>query len=268
MKPLAPVRALAFAVALCAGCAVDLQHDLGEKDANDIYVLLSENGIAAKKLREEGGNVPTYRISVPKQDAAQAMKLLTEHSLPRPMSDGLGAFRKNKGMVPTETEERAMFLEALSGEVSNALNRVDGVLEARAIVMIPEVTDLTQDDKRPLPSASVLVKYRTSPEGKAPIDEERIRSFVSSAVPELRKEAVTILLAESQPPSADVIAEQRLQDVLGIRMTAGSATQFKIIMGLTGLIVLAMAAFTAFSLLRQSGVNLPSMVRRRGNGSE
>ena len=236
--------------AFVAGCSIDLQHDLTERDANDIYVLLSENGIAAKKLRNESGNVPTYVVSVAKQDAAHALKLLTEHSLPRPVSDGLSAFKKGKGMVPTQTEERAMFLEALAGEVSNALNRIDGVLEARTIVTIPEVSDLTQEDKRPLPSASVLVRYRPTAEGRAPLDEERIKSFVATAVPEMRREAVTVLLSEAQAPSADVPLEQRHVEVLGIVMTAGSASQFKLIMGLTGLVVLAMAGFTAFMFLR------------------
>ena len=43
---------------------------------------------------------------------------------------GLAIFKKTKGMIPTQTEERAMFIEALGGEVSNALNRIPGVLEA------------------------------------------------------------------------------------------------------------------------------------------
>jgi type III secretion protein J len=60
-----------------------------------------------------------------------------------------------------------MFIEALAGEVSNALNRVPRVLEARTIVMIPEVNDLTQPDKKPQPSASVFIKYAPEDEGAA-----------------------------------------------------------------------------------------------------
>src|SRR5688572_21987932 len=133
---------------LLAGCSVELQHDLQEDDANDIYVLLQKNGIEAKKIADHTGNEPRYIIAVAKQDVATAAQLMREYSLPRPRADGLAIFKKSKGMIPTQTEERAMFLEAIGGEVSNSLNRVQGVLEARTIVMIPEVNDLTQPDKK------------------------------------------------------------------------------------------------------------------------
>src|SRR5262245_48529932 len=147
MRRAKSVCAIFVAAFLWTGCTVELQHNLGEEDANQIYVLLSENGISARKTREEGGNEPTYLITVPKQDAAQALKLLTEHSLPHARPEGLAGFKKISSMVPTATQERAMFLDALGGEVTNALNRVDGVLEARAIVMIPENNDLAQEDR-------------------------------------------------------------------------------------------------------------------------
>jgi type III secretion protein J len=254
MRHNAPLRALLVATFLLAGCSVELQHSLGEEDANKIFVLLSENGIAAKKVAEEGGNEPTYLITVPKQDAAQALKLLTEHSLPRPRPSSLGDFKKISSMVPTATQERAMFLDALGGEVTSALNRVDGVLEARAIVMIPEVSDLTQEDKKPLPTASVLVKYRPNRDGRPPLDEERVRSFVAGVVPELRKEAVTVLLSEAQPLAVEIPVEQRLMDVGGLRMTVESASRFKMMMALTGVVVLGLAGFTAYTILRGFGV--------------
>ena len=60
-----PTRLLGVLLGLVlSACSVELQHDLTEDDANDIYVLLQRNGIEAKKLKEEGGNVPKYIISV------------------------------------------------------------------------------------------------------------------------------------------------------------------------------------------------------------
>ena len=72
-------------------------------------------------------------------------------------------------MVPTATQERASFLCALGGDVANALNRVDGVLDARAVVMIPEANDLASEDKKPLPTASIFIKYRPTAEGRPPL---------------------------------------------------------------------------------------------------
>jgi type III secretion protein J len=238
------------ALAVLAGCSVELQHDLAEDDANDIYVLLQKNGIEAKKLADEGGNEPRYVISVAKGDVAAAAELLREYSLPRPKADGLSVFKKMKGMIPTQTEERAMFIEALGGEVSNALNRVPGVLEARTIVMIPEVNDLTQPEKKPLPSASVFVKYRPVIDGKTPLSDDQIKSFVATAVPEMRKEAVTVLMTQAMPPESEVNPESRQVTVLGLRMAKQSADQFKVMVAVAGLLVLAMAGFTTFNFVR------------------
>src|SRR4051812_25476337 len=108
------MRLLSASLALVlSACSVELQHDLTEDDANDIYVLLHNKGIDAKKLKEEGGNEPKYIISVAKQDVADAAQHLRDYALPRPKADGLGVFKKMKGMIPTQTEERAMFIEAL-----------------------------------------------------------------------------------------------------------------------------------------------------------
>jgi type III secretion protein J len=250
LRPYALVAVLALVVG--SGCTIELQHDLTEQDANEIYVLLSKNGISATKLKEEGGNELRFRIEVPKADAAQAAELLRAYSLPRPLEKGLSHFAKG-GMVPTATEERAMLLKALGGEVSNALNQIDGVLEARAIVMIPENNDLTQPEDRPMPSASVFLKYRPDLKGDPPIKLADVQRFVSTAVPELRPEAVTVLLTPAQPPEAGVTPESRLQDVMGLRMTAASVSQFRVMAGLVTLLFLASLGLTAWSLMRGGG---------------
>lgn len=258
--------AVAAVLLVLSGCTVQLQHDLAEDDANDIYVLLQKNGIDARKDREEGGNEPRYVITVAKADIARAAELLRDYALPRPKADGLAIFKKSKGMIPTQTEERAMFIEALGGEVSNALNRVPGVLEARAIVMIPEVNDLTQPDKKPLPTASVFIKYRPVREGKVPVDVEAVRAFVATAVPEMRKENVTVLLTLASDPESEHNPENELKSVLGLRMTAASAGQFKSMVGITGLLVLVMAGLTAWNLVRGGGTR--SRGRRVTNGTD
>ncbi|HZI10895.1 MAG TPA: type III secretion protein [Myxococcus sp.] len=252
-----------LALVLVTGCHIELQHELTESDANEIYVLLSKNGINAKKEKEEGGNEVRFMITVPKSDAAQAAELLKLNSLPRPVEKGLSHFAKGS-MVPTATEERAMLLKALAGEVSNSLNQIDGVLEARAIVMIPENNDLTQPENKPMPSASVFIKYRPGDAGKPPIDVTAIRSFVATAVPELKPEAVTVLMTQALPPSAETDSESRLQDVLGLRMTAASAGQFKMMFGGAFALVLAMMGLTLWTFMR-GGSSAPA-ARGAGRG--
>ena len=252
-----PFLRLVFALAalVLAGCSVELQHDLPEDDANEIYVLLQFHGISAAKMKEEGGNEPRYIISVPKQDVAAAAQLLKDHSLPRPKADGLAVFKKMKGMIPTQTEERAMFIEALAGEVSNTLNRIPNVLEARTIVMIPEVNDLTQPEKRPQPSASVFIKF-TPEDGKAPVTPTEVQEFVANSVSEMKKEYVKVLMVEAKAASsADVEPEKRMQSVLGLRMEKASADSFKVMVAVNALLFLALAGVAAFLVIRKPSSN-------------
>lgn len=258
-------RHLSVCAAVCAllltGCSVELYHGLTEKDANEIYVLLQENGISPTKLKEEGGNEITYMITVPRQDASTAARLLSQNSLPRPHTPGLSAFRDGKGMIPTQTEERAMFLEAMGGEVERALNKIDGVLEAKAIVMVPEQNDLTQPENKPFNTASVLVKYRpvggteAEPDGRAPLTEEQIKRFVSTSLPEMKPEHVTVILSQALPPQALRAEDSQLKDVLGFRMTAASATTFKITAAVGMLLFLSVLGFAILQLTRGGQVS-------------
>lgn len=263
---------LRVALPLCAlvlsACSIELQHDLAEDDANEIYVLLQHHGIAAQKAKEEGGNEPKYIIIVPKQDVAAAAQLLKDSSLPRPRADGLAVFKKNKGMIPTQTEERAMFIEAIGGEISNSLNRIPGVLEARAIVMIPEVNDLTQPDKKPLPSASVLIKY-TPKDGKPPVAVDEVREFVARSVTELKKENVTVLMTEGLSVAAEEVEpEKRMQSVLGMRMEKASADTFKVLLAIMAILFLGMAAGVAFMFLRKpGGAKAPARTKTNNGGA-
>lgn len=246
-----PRAAVVAATLLLVSCQVELQHDLTEEDANDIYVLLQRKGIDAKKLKEEGGNEPRYIISVAKQDVAEAATHLKDYALPRPRAEGLATFRKNKGMIPTATEERAMFIEALAGEISNALNRVPGVLEARAIVMIPEVSDLTQPEKKPQPSASVFLKYRPTLEGKPPLTEGEIQAFVANAVPDLKKEAVRVMFTQANMPEADGSDQTSFVSLLNIKVAKASAGAFKLLVALFAAALLTVViALVAVALRR------------------
>ncbi len=253
MNPRFAVLLRCTALFLLSGCTVELQHDLAEDDANDIYVLLQHRGIDVKKAKDpESGNEPRYIIAVAKADVADAAQALREYALPRPRADGLSVFKKNKGLIPTATEERAMFIEALAGEVSNSLNRIGGVLEARTIVMIPEVNDLTQPEKKPKPSASVFIKYRpvsiAPGEEKLPIEEKQVKEFVAKSVPEMTPDQVTVLFTKQLDSSKEY--GERQQIVLGLTMTQASADKFKLMVGGAALLILLMAAFAVFAFVR------------------
>ena len=246
---------LACSVLMVSACSVDLQHDLSEDDANEIYVLLQKRNIDASKVKEGEGKDARYVISVPKRHVAAAAEALREYSLPRPKALGLSIFAQTKGMIPTQVEERAMFMEALGGEISNALNRIPGVLESRTLVMIPEVNDLTQPDKKPLPSASVLIKYMLVNE-RVPVSVDEVQAFVANSVAELKKENVKVLMTEAKFVSKGG-DEAQLVTRLGLRVHQDAEVPVMLILLTIPVLLLIIGILLFFNLRKPKGARVP-----------
>ncbi len=250
------VATLLLGTVLFAGCQTEIQHGLNEKEANEILVVLERRGIATTKEKEEGGREITWKIAVPKAHAANAAMLLKENELPRPREAGFEMFQRGS-LIPTATEERAMFLKALSGELSRTLSSVDGVLDARVHINIPQKDELADTSQRPKPSASVLLKYRVpAPEAgrKAPpppLSEEEVQSLVARAVQELEPKNVSVVMTSAAPPGIVDGEGPRMVDVLGIRMDRESVNAFRGILAVMVLIILALSGYIVFSKSRE-----------------
>jgi type III secretion protein J len=152
--PLYPSIALFLAVALLAGCArAPLYSDLTETQANDVQAALLAAGIDARKAavaKSKG-----WSISVERQDIPQAMTVLNTFGLPKQPLRTLGEVFPKEGFVSSPLEERARYVFALSQEVEQTLMQLDGVVDARVHIAIPERSVL--DDKAPSASASIVI---------------------------------------------------------------------------------------------------------------
>jgi type III secretion protein J len=258
------LRRAAFAALVLAlvGCQTEVQHQLTETEANDIYVLLDQNGIPVTKSREEGGREITWKISVPQARGAAAMLLLKLNELPRTRHPGMEIFNRGS-LIPTATEERAMYLQALSGELARTLSSIDGVLDARVHVNLPQVDDLADKSVRPEPSAAVFLKYRSSAEpGKRPvppISDEQVQALVSRAVQDLKTSQVVVVTAPAAPPHAE--SKESEVDILGVRMASDSARTFQLILAVMVVMILGLAGWLAFILVSRS--NEPRIPRVR-----
>ena len=147
-------RAPVLALLLLAGCGRDaLVHGIDEGQANQILVALDEAGIHAEKQRDEGGE-GTWRVEVDGADAGRAHRLLAERELPRSRPPGFGEVFGKGSMVPTPTEERALYLHALSGELARSVEAIDGVIEARVHLALPVQDPLRAE---PAPPGRVYV---------------------------------------------------------------------------------------------------------------
>jgi type III secretion protein J len=186
-----------------AGCGrEELLHGLDERQANEVLVALDEGGVAATKAREDGAE-ERWRVDVDAGAAARAQRILAERELPRARPPGLAEVFGKGSMVPTPTEEHALLLHALAGELARSVEAVDGVVAARVHVGLRQPDPLRPGD-RGAPRASVLVKCRPGACAGIRALEPGLRAMIAGAVEGLEPAAVALVIAEAaeSPPRA------------------------------------------------------------------
>jgi type III secretion protein J len=191
-------RRLGLALLLLSGCAgEELLHGLDELQANELLVALDEGGVVGEKRREEGRE-GGWIVTVPGRAAGRARRIVSDRELPRPKPPGFGEVFGGGGMVPTPVEEHARYLHALSGELSRSLNSLDGVVEARVHLGLPQDDPLQPGERRP-PRAAVLLRCRPASCAAVRAMDPEIRALVAGSTGGLAAEAVSLLVAEVAP---------------------------------------------------------------------
>jgi type III secretion protein J len=185
-------------VCMLAACSsrIELLSEIQETEANDVLQALLEGGIKTQKVPGKDGAVS---LSVDEADVARAIAILHAQGLPRERFAKMGEVFRKEGLISSPLEERARYLWALSQELSATLSQIDGVLVARAQVVLPE---RSSGGDPPLPSsASVFIKFRAGYH----LDDvvPKIRQLVVNSIPGLTEEKVSIVLLPSMTKPAD-----------------------------------------------------------------
>ena len=205
------ILGLTFILSACV--THSLQTGLNEQDAQEIVVLLNENGIeafATKGVSEKKGEEKwDVMIRGGDQNLARAWRVLEENGLPRQKDKGLEDVFANSGMIPTATEEKARLLLGVSGEISHALKSVAGVVDAHVLVVMPDVSPILYKSDRTPPTASVLLKYRGH---DLPLAEDDVKKLVARAVEGLQPENVAVVYKRVEMRAAE---DHNLIPVLG-----------------------------------------------------
>lgn len=243
------MRRLWMVVALSLGCSAAIEHGLDESAANEVVTSLERAGIAASKNRDDSGG-DAFVVSVGKSDVVRSMDLLHSLGLPRGRRSGFSEVYKQASLLPTPSEERAKYVEALSGEVVKTLEMVDGVVSARVHLVLPEAPTgvLAVDEKAKVTAqAAVLLKILG---GKGqPIAEAEVQKLVAGSVPGLDASAVAVVFTAALPAPA---VSSDLVSLGPLRLTAGSRT------------VVVAAATAACALLAILATLLLLVTRRLG----
>lgn len=226
MRACAAGRAVLCGALLLGGCESTIAQGLDEPQANLILVTLEGHEIGGSKeqVATPGGD-PTFEVRVSSDDVGRALAVLRAADLPRASEPGLADVFGEGSLVPTATEERARYAAAIAGELAGSIESIDGVLDARVHVAIPEPRGFALDDERPRPRASVLIKHLP---GEPPYDIVQIRSLVAGAVHGMAPEDVAVVGVPGPP--APVLTGSLVR-VGPISVTRGSSFALKAVLG-------------------------------------
>lgn len=183
---------LLLALLLLGGCGRhEVYGKLTESSANEMIAVLSQAGISATKVR---GEKEDWSVAVDQADFAKAVETLRANGLPRPDYDSLGTVFKKEGFTSTPLEERARLIYGLSQELSRTISEIDGVVQARVHLTMPEADPLSREAK---PSAaSVFVKYRTGFDLRS--QTGAIKSLVTNSIEGLSYDRVSVVMVPAQ----------------------------------------------------------------------
>ena len=205
-------------LALLTACGEQtLYAKLDERQANDMVSALRLAGVPAQKAAKEDG----FEVRTAESDFARAVQILKAQGLPREDYDSLGKVFKREGFVSTPVEERARLMHALSQELSHTLTSIDGVLQARVTLVVPERHPLS--DKVQPSSASVMIKHRAGLDVESLLP--KVRALVVNSVEGLPYESVSVVAFVAEPtPVAPPPADAQPQAVLALAVTLGTAS--------------------------------------------
>ena len=250
----------AAALALClalAGCKVELYSGLDETSANDIVAALSAQGIDARKERLEGAG---WQVQVDEERLGAALAVLRAQGLPQERFASMGEMFQKQGLVSTPAEERMRYIYAVSQELSQTLRSIDGVVEARVHVVIPE-NDPLSDKVRPS-SAAVFIKHR--PDVDLRLLVPAVKELVAHSIEGLGYDQVSLSLFPAHPVETVEAAVARPAPVdAGDRPLVGPLGTRTAVILLGALVLAALCLIALPTLLRRQGLDARTWLERQ-----
>jgi type III secretion protein J len=228
---------LLVAVVLAAACSTELVSNLDDRQSREVLAALGRAGIAGERIRSDQRSSSWFSVRVAGSDITRAAAVLDANGLPRPDKPGLASLYGTGSMLPSATEEKARYIDALSAEIAAHLTGVEGVIDASVIITAPSSDPLAAPDApRPRATASVLVRI---PAAGAAVNRREVQQLVAGAVEGLAADDVTVVTTRAPGPPAGL--DQRLSRVGPVRVASSSkATLVAMLVGcLTTILALA-----------------------------
>ena len=195
-RPVSLVFALLLAAALLlSGCDKEamLHSSLEERQANLVMAALIDSGVPCRK---EPGAEGTWNVLCSEAKFAQAVNLLERQGLPRQPRQGIGEVFKKTGMISSPSEERIRFMDALAQDIARTISMIDGVVDARVHVVLPENDPFARNA---LPSsAAVAIRSRWNADISDLVPS--VKALVKNAIEGLQYEKIQVTIFRDAPP--------------------------------------------------------------------
>jgi type III secretion protein J len=220
--------AVIFTSLLLSACSAKIQHGLSEQDANQIKSVLEDNGISAT-TELEGGRDAKWVVEVSQSQASEAVRILRDNNLPRQEAPGLAEVFSSGSVVPSATEEKAMFMRALSGEVARMLEGFSGVVSAKVIVVPTQPSHFGPGEPA---RASVFIKARSDAATQLTRRRDEIQQLVAGAVPGLAPAQVAVIFDEVLVTPRPAVVEHKDRSAAMVVAVVSSAVVALLVIGL------------------------------------
>ncbi len=212
LKILSRIVRTAGAFVLCCvitGCREQILHDLSEKEANKVISRLSSSGASAEKVLQSDGR---WAISVSSDKVLSALSFLDTHRV-LPAREGEPKPKSQGGLVPSREEQWFQYERSVAQSIEDSLSTIQGVLEARVHLHLPESDPLFGTRRDEHGSGSVLVvidsRFLAKDEdvahlvaGAAGITAANVR-VLRSIAPNAREETLTRVAAPASPEDSE-----------------------------------------------------------------
>ncbi len=193
IRSLAAVAGAALFLVACG--QEELYGGLTERDANEMAAVLKSQGIDAAKSKDGDA----WALKAESGDFSRAVAVLHDRGYPRENFASMGEVFEKEGFVSSPMEQRMRMMFALQQELGQTISSIDGVVQARVHIAVPESDPLAED--KPPSSASVFIKHR--PDYDISGQTGSIKALVVNSIEGLPYDKVTVVAF----PAADVLAQ-------------------------------------------------------------
>lgn len=163
-----------------AGCSETVCESLPIGHADEVLLALLEGDVDARRIREEDDG--RWRIEVPAAQRLRALTVLGAAGLPRPLPPKRDT-AANGGWLSTAAQQHQQHLARVEAELESTLLRMDGVIDVRVHVVLP------QPGETSTPRASVLLRAW---QGQGAADDG-VKRLLSGALPGLSAADVAVV---------------------------------------------------------------------------